>query len=200
MANIEFGSLDIGQGFNFQKDAQFPVGYIYSLKIGAGSGETATPSNLNIELPDGTGKKAVFAVLSSMTWAGGHGDPIIFEGCISAQNKAVIELLRHKKLSSTQLKIQFIIFDYDPVQFKYFNACSAAPPDSNPVLDGLIQKDGNNLNISVEAKEDTVVVSPKNFKFKIGIMPAPNEQGIFFATAIDHNVVKAWGITVGAAT
>ncbi len=200
MAEISFPQLDIGQGFNFQKDSQQRIGFIESLKIGQGTGDTATPADMQIEWPDGTGKKRVFSVLSSMSWAGGHGDPIKFNGNVSAKNKAVIELLRHQKLSNTKLQIKFTIFDFDPDpnQIKYFVACCAAPMDSNPVLDGLIQKDGNNLAIKCEMNEDTVVMSPKNFKFEIGIMPAPNEQTIHFATAVEHKVGKAWGITVGA--
>src|SRR6266404_3117831 len=100
MAEITFPQLDIGQGFNFQKDSQQRIGFIESLKIGQGTGDTATPADMQIEWPDGTGKKRVFAVLNSMSWAGGHGDPIKFNGNVSAKNKAVIELLRHQKLSN----------------------------------------------------------------------------------------------------
>jgi hypothetical protein len=201
MAEISFPDIDVPQGFNFQKDSQLKMGFIESLKIGKGTGDTATPADMQVEYPDGTGKKKVFAVLNTFSWQGGHGDPIKFTGNVSAKNKAVIELLRHQKLSDTSLQIKFVIFDFDtdPNQVKYFVACCAAPTGDNPVLDGLIQKDGNNLNIKCDMKEDSSVVSPKNFKFEIGIMPAPKEQIIHFATAIDHKVGKAWGITIGSA-
>lgn len=201
MATIEFTGLDEEHGFNLQKDVQKPIGHLMTLKIGDGtSADTKTPADISAETPDSAGvKQKVVGIMTSWTWAGGHGDPILMTAMISTANKQVIELLRHKALKNTNLEIQFKIWDYDPVAKVWFVALCASPLASNPALKGLILKEDKNLKISVSEK-GSVVQSPENWKLEIGIMPAPLAQDIVYATGDQKNVVKEWGVTVGAAT
>jgi len=194
MANIEF-QLDEEHGFNMQKDAQKAVGHLTVLKIGTGAD---TPADIEAEMPDTEGtKQAVVGILTSWSWKGGHGDPIIITAQISTQNKQTIKLLLHQKLKNTALEIGFKIWDYDPVNKAWCTALTTAPPASSPPLKGLILKEDKELAIKCDEK-GSAVLNPENWKLEISIMPAPEEQHLCYATAEKKNVTKAWGVTVGA--
>jgi hypothetical protein len=195
MADIKF-SCDVEQGFNFQKDNQKTVGHLISVKIGAGDPEIK--SDMKVEIPTSDGEKQdVVGVMESFEWKGGHGDPIIINCQCSTFNKQKIELLRHKKLKNTELKLKFIIWQYDPVEKAYFIVCQNGA-DGNPPLEGLIQK-GEPLQLLVDAAAPgTAVLNPENWKMTVGIMPKTEEaQSIYYATGSgDMKICKAWGVKV----
>ena len=123
---------------------------------------------------------------------------------VSAGNKATIEMMRHKTLSSTNVTLGFIVFDFDPTVNPgvYYTAMgmNQISPTGGPAMTGLLAKESNKLAFEINLREDTTIKNPKNFEFKVGVMP-DKAQAVFFATASGNmNVAKPWGITVGAAS
>jgi len=197
MADIKF-SCDVEQGFNFQKDAQKTVGHLIAMTIGANDPETKSDMKCELPTSESQEKEDVVGVMESFEWKGGHGDPIIINCQISTYNKQKLELLRHKKLKNTELKLKFIIWQYDPTTKTWFIACSNGA-DGNPALEGLIQK-GEPLNLVVDAAAPgSAVLSPENWKLTVGIMPKTEEaQTIMYATGSGGTmkIIKAWGVKV----
>ena len=65
-------------------------------------------------------------------------------------------------------------------------------------MEGLLEKRGEELNLSVADDVSTEVQSPENYAFMIGIKPKSEKaQGRHIAPSAEKNVVKAWGLKVG---
>lgn len=191
MASNEY-TCDISQGFNFQKDAQITVGHINKLTIGdkelAVDQEVTNPEDIT------GGPVKVFGVASSMYWEGGYADPLTFSCQVSNANKKELVVLAHSELSNTTVKLDFTIYDYDPDEKKYYKAFHCNETE----LEGLILKEGGQLNINIENEQSQEVVSPKNFAFYLGVMPEDKQQEIHFAVSVSDKLVKKWGVTVEA--
>src|SRR5262249_15360113 len=119
MPAITFDLLNQTQGFNFSKDVQDSFGFVTSLNVG-GVDITA-----DIKVNDPDHKDATFPVVGVFTkvdWSPGSapGDPIEFNFQVSTSNKMFIVTLVHKTLDSIEVKIDFLVWDYDPIQKKYF--------------------------------------------------------------------------------
>src|SRR6516162_6568775 len=102
MAQVSFESLDVEQGFNFNRDVQPTYGFLYTLQIGANSSKPVTiESDIEVFEPmdGGTAPHKVVGVLSSISWEGGQGDPIKFKAQVSTKNRQTIQYLLHEKLS-----------------------------------------------------------------------------------------------------
>ncbi|MEZ0227526.1 MAG: hypothetical protein ACAI25_02800 [Planctomycetota bacterium] len=197
MADVKF-SCSIPQGFNYQKDSQETVGHLVSMQIGDNS--TVIKSDLKLQKPGTDIKYDCVGVIENVTWNGGHGDPIDFACNVSTLNRQKIDLLRHLKLKNTELKIKFEVWQYDPLNKKYFT-CMAGWEEGGTapvVLDGLIKKESDKLKLEMpETKPATEIVSPENWKLNFSIMPTTEkEQKILYATADQMNVAKAWGVKV----
>jgi hypothetical protein len=198
MADVKF-SCSIPQGFNFQKDSQETVGHLVSMKIGDGTPDIK--SDLKLQRPGVDIKYDCVGVIESVSWAGGHGDPIEFACNISTYNRQKIDLLRHQKLKNTELKIKFAVWNYDPLAKKFF-MCNASWGEgaTAPVeLNGLIRKEGDKLKMELpETKPATDVASPENWKLNFSIMPyTDEEQKILYATGDgEMKIIKPWGAKV----
>ena len=64
-------------------------------------------------------------------------------------------------------------------------------------LNGILEKNGDELHLMVSDDASTEVQSPQNHAFHIGIKPQPSAQTLTIATGFSANVVKGWGLTVG---
>ncbi len=192
-AAIEFTDLKPSQGFHFQKDQQFPVGFITSLTIGstsfAADFSVTNPTNTAITMP-------VVAVLTSATWAGGSGDPLVFIGRLSTSNRATVVTLLHTTIQP-QVQFSYQVFDYDPAAQVYYEAFG---PGNNALLDGVLVKSGNSYELSTTNSPATDVTNPTNYVFSVSLAPAAIQQALFFATSSSVSVVKQWGINVTGST
>ncbi|GIW70585.1 MAG: hypothetical protein KatS3mg102_0127 [Planctomycetota bacterium] len=181
---------DVTQGYNLQRDAQVPVGYITKLKIGnvdlAADQKVTTPA-------EGHAQKKVVAVLSALEWEGGQAQPINMTGNVSTANKQKISSLLHKDLAKTEVRIQMEVWEYDPLAKVYFKSFHTNDAD----LIALLAKEGETLKLEVQDTPATDVVSPQNYEFTIGIMPVEQEFNIHLATGDQMPVVKLWGVAVG---
>jgi len=183
-------ALDVYQGFNFKKDKQTPVGYILSINVG-GQALTADQETIkDPQNPDQAISDKVVAVLNHYLWETGVTDAMYFSGQISTANKQKLAELLYKNLSNVAVVFKYVVYEYDPLAKKYFksNFVDAA-------LNGLLEKSGDDLNLSVADNESTEVQSPKNYTFQVGIKPQTTEQAVNLATADQKNISKKWGVT-----
>jgi len=196
MADIDFPCDGI-QAFNFEADAQSPIGHLTSFKVGSDdTGKLA--ADLNVKKPTDKTVVAVVGVLNQIHWGGGLSDDISFSCQISTPNKQAVQGLLQGKLEDTTCTFGFIVYDYDPVAKKYFIALQGSATDNTP-LNGLLKKSGKQLVWSVDAAPGPVQ-SPKNFGMAAQIVAQDQaEQGITYATADQKNIAKKWGTKVGAA-
>lgn len=182
--------LDIYQGYNYKKDKQTPVGFITSIKA-AGTAFAVDqackdPTNPKTELK-------VVAVLSDVLWETGVTDAVYLSGQISVVNRQTVAALIINDLTSVEVVFQFSVYDYDPVAKKYFLAFHSNKTDMN----GILEKRGDELNITVADDPSSDVQSPINYAFQIGIKPQPSAQTLHIATADQKVIAKAWGLKLG---
>lgn len=183
-------ALDVYQGFNFKKDKQTPVGYILSIKIGDQDLTADQETIKDPEQPDNALSDKVVAVLNHYLWETGVTDAMYFSGQVSTANKQKIAEMILGSFANIEIAFKYVVYEYDPLQKKYFKSNFV-----DATLTGLLEKSGDDLNISVADDASTDVQSPKNFTFQIGIKPKTLEQSVNLATAASKNIVKKWGVT-----
>jgi len=193
MAEVSF-SCDVNQAFNFEMDKQVHVGHLETLTIG----ETVLEADLTVsdaEAPEGD-PKTVTGVLSNVFWNGGFADPIQINAQVSIKNKATVSTMLHmKQMQNVDITISYTVYNYDPVAKLYFQ-CLRGGVDAE--LNGLIDKSGGQLRISISDQESYDVTSPKLFALSLSVLPDEGvaEQAIHFAVGSKDNIVKPWGINV----
>jgi hypothetical protein len=183
-------SCDITQGFKFHKDCSSPVGFITELNVG-GKAMAADFTCKDPENPDADLK--VVAVLSQAHWGTGVTDTMLFAGQISIDNRQAMEILTYKLLNNVEVDFKFRVYDYDPKAKKYFRCFHA----NDAELKGLLEKNGDDLSLTVASDPSSEVESPLNYTFRIGIKSQLIAQGIVLATADRMSVTKSWGMNVG---
>lgn len=184
-------NCDQYQGYNFKKDVQTPVGFITSLKIG----DTTLSVDQTIKDPMSSADDLkVVTVLTGALWELGPTDALYFSGQISVTNKQNVQLLTYKDLTKVEVVVKFAVYDYDPIEKKYFK-CMLGADDAE--LNGILEKNGDDLNLAVADQASSEVQSPENYSFQVGIKPQPSAQSVTIATSFSAKVVKAWGVTVG---
>jgi hypothetical protein len=183
-------ALDVYQGFNFKKDKQTPVGYITAITIGDQALTADQETIKDPEQPANNLSAKVVAVLNHYLWETGVTDAMYFSGQISTANKQLLAQLILGSFANINVTFNYVVYEYDPLAKKYFKSNY-----TDAALNGLLEKNGDDLNISVADDESREVQSPKNFTFQIGIKPKSQEQSINVATASQKNIVKQWGVT-----
>lgn len=183
-------SLSVDQGFNFRKDVSTPVGFIKTLSVNG----KAMAADFEVKDPmNPTTAMKVVAVLSDTSWAVGATDAFYFSGQVSAPNRQDLQLMTYLDLTNVETLFKFDVYGYDPVAKKYFKAFHAGDVE----LKGILEKNGQDLNLSCSDMPSSEVQSPINYSFHIGVKPQPTEQNITLATADQKNVVKFWGVKQG---
>lgn len=181
---------DVYQGYNFKKDKQTTVGFVTKLKLGdtdlTVDQKCKDPTNPDNEL-------AVVAVLSDVLWETGVTDAVYFSGQVSVANKQSIQQLVYMTMVNVLVEFQFSIYEYDPLAKKYFLCFHSNKKD----MKGLLEKRGDELNLTVADDASTQVQSPENYAFNTGIKPQPDAQALQVAVGDTKNFVKAWGLKVG---
>jgi hypothetical protein len=183
-------ALDVYQGFNFKKDKQTPVGYITAVTIGDQALTADQETIKDPEQPANNLSAKVVAVLNNYLWETGVTDAMYFSGQISTANKQLLAQLILGSFANINVTFNYVIYEYDPLAKKYFKSNY-----TDAALNGLLEKNGDDLNITVADDASSEVQSPKNFTFQIGIKPKSQEQSINVATASQKNIVKQWGVT-----
>jgi len=178
-------SCDIYQGYNFKKDIQTTVGYLTSLKIG----DVTLKADQTVKDPMAPETDfPVVAVLSGAMWELGVTDALYYTGQISVYNKQQVQLLVYKDLSKVEALYKFSIYEYDPIEKKYFKCLL---PTDDAELKGVLEKNGSDLNLSCADDASAEIQSPQNYAFQIGIKPQPEAQTVTVAASFSEKVVKA---------
>jgi hypothetical protein len=183
-------SCDIKQGFDYKKDRHTHFGFITAINI------NGTDLTVDLTCKDPTNPTSdlkVVAVLSEVSWATGTTDALSFAGVMSAPNRQAQALMLYNSLTNVTVTFQFDIYEYDPVATKFFKCLTC----NGTTMNGLLEKNGSELNMSVADDPATEVQSPINYHFHIGIKPNPTQQSLTIATADQKNLVKQWGVKQG---
>lgn len=186
-------ALDVYQGFNFKKDKQASVGYITKLKVGDIELVADQESIKDPEQPDKTLGTKVVGVLNHYMWETGMTDAMYLSAQISTSNKQVVSSALLGTWSNVEVLFKYIVYEYDPLAKKYFKSNFI---DAD--LKGILEKNGDDLNLSVADDPSSEVQSPKNYTLQVGIKPQTVEQTVNLATGAGKNLVKQWGITEAA--
>lgn len=180
-------TLDTNLGFNFNPLTHTPVGYLTTVKV---SGTDLKPDfkPKDPENPRRLLGNGVVAVLSHILWRGGVTDPFSFSGSISAGNGS---MLKQRLFGSMDIAVELnpVIYQYDPGAQKYFKSLSVGT-----ALKGLIEKNGNKLNVWYLNVLSSNVPSPMTFRFQVGITPQRIVQSVRIAkTAAGPSISRPWG-------
>jgi len=194
-------TTSVEQGFNFDKHKMTAIGHLISLQVGdkaEGKGVALAQDLTTVRDPLEPTKSVtpgVVAVISEIDWSTSATGTIYIGGRISTPNKQRLLALLYGGWTDMRVIFQFKIYEYDPAgaQPKYFTSAT-----SDAALNGLLEKNGEELTLDVDNDESSEVQSPKNFAFRIGIKPNATEQKITLATGVNKNIVKNWGTTEAA--
>jgi hypothetical protein len=186
-------ALDVYQGFNFKKDKQTSVGYITKMKVGDIELAADQETIKDPEQPDKALANKVVGVLNHYLWETGTTDAMYLAAQVSTANKQTLSAALMGTWANVQVEFQYTVYEYDPLAKKYFksNYIDAA-------LKGILEKNGEDLNLAVADDPSSEVQSPKNFTLQVGIKPQTLEQTVNIATGSGKNIVKQWGITEAA--
>jgi hypothetical protein len=185
---------DVYQGYNYKKDKQTTVGFITAINLGGT--DLAVDQTTCKDPTSPTTDLAVVGVVSDVLWELGVTDALYFTAQISTANKQTELGLLYNTMTSVLITVNFDIYGYDPVARKYFKCFTSA----GTVMHGILEKRGDELNMSVSDDPSTQVQSPENYTFTIGIKPQPSAQSLTIATGDHKNIVKAWGLTATPTT
>jgi hypothetical protein len=183
-------SLDVYQGFNFKKDKQAPVGFVTKLKVGEHELAADQETIRDPEQPDKALGTKVVGVLNHFLWETGYTDAMYMSLQISTGNKQMVAAALMGTWSNVEVGFSYVVYEYDPLKKKYFKSSYA-----DAELKGILEKNGDSLNLSVADDPSSEVQSPKNFTLQVGIKPQTIEQSVNMATGSGKNIVKQWGVT-----
>lgn len=181
---------DVYQGYNYKKDKQTTVGFVTAMNIG-GTDLKADQTTCKDPTNPSNSFGAV-AVLSDVLWELGVTDAVYFSGQVSTANKQTILGLIYDTMVNVLVTFDFDVYEYDPLAKKYFKVFTAA----GTTMNGILEKRGEDLNLTVADEVSTQVQSPENYAFSIGIKPQPSAQSLTVATGDSRSIVKAWGLSV----
>lgn len=181
---------DVYQGYNYKKDKQTPVGFITALNVG--ETDLAVDQTTCKDPMNPATDLAVVGVVRDVQWDLGVTDALYFTVQVATANKQTVLGLLYNTMTSVVVTVNFDIYEYDPLAKKYFKSFTSA----GTVMKGILEKRGEELNLSVADDPSTDVQSPENYTLILGIKPQPAAQTLTIATADQKNIVKPWGLTV----
>jgi hypothetical protein len=182
-------TLDIYQGFNFKKDKQTAVGFVTKLELGD---VPLAADQTSIKDPEQPGQNIganVVGILNHYLWETGTTDAMYLSMQVSVKNKTDLTAKLLTDWTNMEVTFAYVIYEYDPVEKKYFKSNW-----TEPELKGILEKNGDALNLTVADDPSTEVQSPKNYTLQVGIKPQTEEQTVNMATGSGKNLSKIWGI------
>jgi hypothetical protein len=183
-------TLNVSQGFNFKKDMQSRVGFLTALTLGTQDLEKdiltiKDPLNPTKDIDGG-----VVAVLNYFSWSTERTGTVQISGQISANNRQKIAEMLLGTLTDTTVKFAFNICEYELGTKKYFKSAFTG----KDLLQGLIEKNGDDLSIAVADDPSTEVMVPRNYLFTLSIKPQSIDQEIYLAVGETRKKASAWGV------
>jgi hypothetical protein len=181
---IDFDALDAAQGFNFNGSVHTNIGYITALTLNG----TALSADFIVKNPlNPSNTMHVVAVLDSEDWAGNSIGQIQFRARISTANRQTVSSMLHSVFSTSQIQINFQIFDYSTNYFETFN------PLNDAAITALLESAGSILQISVASAANTDITSPQNYELAFTNVPPANGECLVYTTA-STRTAKNFGV------
>jgi hypothetical protein len=204
-------SCNWANGFVMDPNKKDPVGYLTAF-TGLGTQVGALAQDLEVFCPC-TGLspsypgiaiteervKAV-GIIESITWGGGVGDPWCFSVYISGVNQQKIAAAMKNTFDSTKIdKLSWWVGDFDTVKKNWYERVYPKADD----MKGMLNAQGGKMKINLDTEGVKVHanVDAKVFSFYFEVVPAANVlTAINFATGVQNNSVKNWGLKIGGNT
>jgi hypothetical protein len=177
-------SCNYSNAFVMDPSGKDAIGYLTSFS-GLGTQVGALEADLEVFCP-ATGLNPAYpgiaiqdeklkcvAIIESVTWNGGVGDPYSFS-----------------------VYIDFWIGDFDTVKKNVFERVYPKNDD----MKGMLNAQGGNMKINLDTEGQRVHanVDAKVFNFSFVIVPASNVlTDINYATGVQNKTVKHWGLKIG---
>lgn len=181
-------ALDARQGYAFSERVQTPVGFI--TRFAMGDTELAADQPCAAPGRPGATLRAV-AVLSHVYWETGVTDAIYFSGHVSATNKQRIAELIYQGVTNVSATFAFVVYAFDQAgQPAAYAPCFHS---DDAALQGVLEKRGEDLALSVADDPSNDVPSPRNFAFQLGVKPFPAAQVLHLAAGAGRTLAKPWG-------
>jgi hypothetical protein len=152
-------------------------------------------NDCNPATPDLPPDQHVVGVLSTYGWSGGMADPMALRFNVANVNKTKLAEMLHLTLLNTEVELDFLVFDYDPLAERYYEALRPHLVR----LKGLVMREGGVLQLFVR-EEGTEVVSPRNWAVDLRVVPQAIDQEVYVALAADpsQSLLKQWGVAISA--
>lgn len=201
-------SCNYSNGFVMDPSVKDAIGYLTSFS-GLGTQVGALEADLEVFCP-ATGLNPAYpgiaiqdeklkcvAIIESVTWNGGVGDPYCFSVYISGQNQQKLAAAMKNTFDSTKIdKLGFWIGDFDTVKKNWFERVYPKNDD----MKGMLNAQGGNMKINLDTEGVKVHanVDAKVFNLYFEVVPAANVlTDINYATGVQNNTVKHWGLKIG---
>lgn len=158
-----YKSLDLYQGFQLNSSKSTPIGFITKLKISG----YALSSDLVVTNPLNTIQTFnTVSVLAQVKWEMGQGDSIYLSGQVSGPNKQLLTWLIYNGITKIDVEAEVMVFEYNSAIQAYDWSFG-----HKEILQGVLEKTGDELNLSVSDDASPEVRIPENFSFIIGFKP-----------------------------
>lgn len=131
----------------------------------------------------------VVGVFNYYLWEMGIMDVMYLLVQIFMFNKQILSVVLMGIWVNVNVEFQYIVYEYDPLAKKYFKSNF-----TDAVLKGILEKNGDDLNLLVVDDEFCEVQLLKNFICQIGIKPQMLEQSVNLVIGFVKNIVKQWGV------
>jgi hypothetical protein len=196
MSNIKYDP-DAEHAVHFDRDYHYVFGHVQSMKIG----DVTLTADLNMLEPKFQNSVVVAGLVSLIEWGGGPEDTLTLDLFVSTKNRQLVTNIVHKNVSDVEVKVKFVIYDYDPQAKKWFNAFYT----NDQEISGSIEQQGGSLDggrVKLELSVSSTMakhsdghdLSPSLWEVKTKIKPGNTVQSIHFLTSSLHKIVKEWGV------
>jgi hypothetical protein len=198
--NILFDSLSLAQGSGFKLDVPQAFGFITTLNFAALP--KPMTQDISVKTPPVMGQASqsktgsVVGVLQSFQWSGGLADPIALKFNVSQANKTTLLGMLHTTMTNTAVQLGLVVYTYDQATRLWFTAL--ASQDAAPLKGNIAKQGGKTLELTIASQASQAVTNQPTWEVDMTMMPQPIGQQMLFATAPNSNVIKSWGLTVGA--
>jgi hypothetical protein len=163
------------------------VGFITKLTIG---GVDLTPDTIVKNPLKPTDDLQVLAVIRNVLWELGVTDSVYVGAQLSMANRQRLISLIFGTMTNLEVLFQLAVFEYDPGTEAYFKCFHGHDTD----MKGVLEKNGDELNLAIADDPSDEVQAPQNYTFTIGIKPQPALQTFTVALSPKQKIVKRWGL------
>lgn len=208
---------NIGQGYNFKPDERHTFGHINTLALG----DTNIPSDIKVldpatatspQPPAGPETAGIFtypvaAVLEDVAWSMLPNDNITLTARISPANASLLNALAMQPLKRVIVTLSFAVYQYDPINSKYFTSFLSYKGVTSPKGGGF-GNDGAAKPISAlfaktsattfglkvgAAQEDPLGIHNHTVELILAPPIVNTPQQLLIQTSVTVKMIQPWG-------